>query len=67
MSIFNTGILQLTSTTVTSFSETSTALANVLLDLTVDSEPILPLGKEWAQNCPNIHFWSGFAKRVLEK
>ncbi|MEK6883089.1 MAG: glycosyltransferase, partial [Nanoarchaeota archaeon] len=40
---------------------------NFLIDITIDSEPVLPLIKEWAQNCPNIHFWSGFGKRVLEK
>ena len=40
---------------------------NVLVNLTIDSEPIMPQAKDWAVNCPNLHVWSGFAKRVLEK
>ena len=40
---------------------------NFLIDITVDSEPILPLIKEWAQKCPNFYSWSGFAERLLKK
>ncbi len=40
---------------------------NFLIDITVDSEPILPLIKEWARECPNFHSWSGFAERLLKQ
>ena len=39
---------------------------NFLIDITIDSEPILPLIKEWARECPNFHSWSGFAERQLK-
>ncbi len=39
---------------------------NILIDITADSEPILPLIKEWARECPNLHIWSGFGERVLK-
>ncbi len=40
--------------------------SNILIDITADSEPILPLIKDWAKHCPNIHIWSGFGERVLK-
>ena len=40
---------------------------NFLPVITADSEPILPLIKEWAQNCPNMWFWSTFAERILKQ
>lgn len=40
---------------------------NFMFVATADSEPILPLGKEWAENCPNMRFWSDFASRVLKE
>jgi glycosyltransferase involved in cell wall biosynthesis len=38
---------------------------NVLPVITADSVPLLPQIKEWAEKCPNMRFWSKFAKRVL--
>ena len=40
---------------------------NVLLWTTVDSLPVLPLVKEWLQNCPNIWFWASFGVRTLQQ
>jgi glycosyltransferase involved in cell wall biosynthesis len=40
---------------------------NFMFVATADSEPILPLGKEWAENCPNMRFWSDFASRALKE
>jgi glycosyltransferase involved in cell wall biosynthesis len=34
--------------------------------VTADSEPILPLIKEWTQKCKNTWFWSSFAERLLK-
>jgi glycosyltransferase involved in cell wall biosynthesis len=34
---------------------------------TVDSLPILPDIKTWAENCPNIWFWASFAEKALKK
>lgn len=34
---------------------------------TADSEPILSNFKEWAKKCPNMWFWTSFAKRCLDK
>lgn len=34
---------------------------------TADSEPILPNFKTWAENCPNMWFWSSFAERCLKE
>jgi glycosyltransferase involved in cell wall biosynthesis len=34
---------------------------------TADSEPILPNFKTWAENCPNMYFWSSFAERALKE
>jgi glycosyltransferase involved in cell wall biosynthesis len=33
---------------------------------TADSLPILSLFKDWAQNCPNIWFWTSFAEKALK-
>ena len=40
---------------------------NVLLWTTCDSLPVLPLFKEWAQNCKNTWFWSSFGVKALQK
>jgi glycosyltransferase involved in cell wall biosynthesis len=40
---------------------------NVLQWSTADSLPILPNFKTWAEKCPNLWFWSGFAERALKK
>lgn len=40
---------------------------NVLAKITADSEPILPMIKEWAQECPNFHVWTEFAERALKE
>jgi glycosyltransferase involved in cell wall biosynthesis len=40
---------------------------NFMFVATADSEPILPLGKEWAEKCPNMKFWSEFASRALKE
>ena len=40
---------------------------NTLLWTTVDSLPVLPLVKEWTQNCPNIWFWASFGVKALQQ
>lgn len=35
--------------------------------LTIDSEPVLPLIKEWAENNQNLHFWASFGERLLKE
>lgn len=40
---------------------------NVLLWTTCDSVPVLDLFKDWAQNCPNVLFWSSFGVKALKK
>lgn len=40
---------------------------NVLLWTTCDSLPVLPLFKEWAQNCKNIWFWASFGVKALQQ
>lgn len=40
---------------------------NTLLWTTVDSLPVLPLVKEWSQNCPNIWFWASFGVKALQQ
>lgn len=40
---------------------------NFLLWTTADSLPILPDFKAWAENCPNIWFWSSFAEQALKE
>lgn len=40
---------------------------NVLLWTTCDSLPVLPLFKEWTQNCSNIWFWASFGVRALQQ
>ncbi len=40
---------------------------NFMFVATADSEPLLPLGKEWARNCPNMRFWTSFASRILKE
>lgn len=39
---------------------------NFLQWSTADSLPILPDFKVWAEKCPNLWFWSGFAERALK-
>lgn len=40
---------------------------NFLLWTTADSLPILPDFKQWAENCPNIWFWTSFAEKALKE
>lgn len=40
---------------------------NFLLSLTIDSEPIMPLAKEWAENCKNFYTWAQFAEKKLKQ
>lgn len=40
---------------------------NTLLWTTCDSLPVLPLFKEWAQNCPNVWFWASFGVNALQQ
>ena len=40
---------------------------NVVLHTTSDSLPILPLYKEYAENCSNVWFWSSFAEKALKQ
>ncbi len=40
---------------------------NTLLWTTCDSLPVLPLFKEWAQNCPNVWFWASFGVKALQQ
>ncbi len=34
---------------------------------TIDSEPVLPNFKTWAENCPNMYFWATFGERALKE
>ena len=40
---------------------------NVLIHVTPDSIPILPLYKEWAEKCNNVWYWGSFAVKELQK
>lgn len=40
---------------------------STLLWSTCDSLPVLPLFKEWAQNCPNVWFWASFGVKTLQQ
>ena len=40
---------------------------NFLQWTTADSLPILPEFKIWAENCPNIWFWTSFAEKALKE
>ncbi|MDP2692872.1 MAG: DUF4214 domain-containing protein [bacterium] len=40
---------------------------NTLLWTTCDSLPVLPLFKEWSQNCPNVWFWASFGVKALQQ
>lgn len=39
---------------------------NFLIWTTADSVPILPDFKAWAENCPNLWFWTSFAEKSLK-
>lgn len=40
---------------------------NVLLHTTIDSLNILPLYKEWAENCSNMWVWASFASNAMKQ
>ena len=40
---------------------------NFVSIITIDSEPVLPLIKEWAQNSKNMWFWASFGERLLKE